>query len=75
MSNASPEMASQHLQCDDHVVEPEMVLKYQKRKKLLEKYRQESVPTQRTRVQSAFERMHEIDGCLVKAIQFNTMIT
>jgi hypothetical protein len=26
----------------DHVVEPEMVLKYQKRKKLLVKYRRES---------------------------------
>lgn len=40
-------MALQYLQCDDHVVEPEMALKYQKRKKLLEKYRRESDPRNR----------------------------
>jgi hypothetical protein len=36
-ANASPEMASQCPQCDDGVVEPEMVSEHQKRKKLLEK--------------------------------------
>jgi hypothetical protein len=69
-------MALQYLQCDDHDVVPEMVLKYQKRKKLLEKYRWESDPEKKEKLfllrttcdvpshhhRLRGERMHAIDG-------------
>jgi hypothetical protein len=67
-------MALQYLRRDDHVVVPEMVLKYQKRKKLLKQYRRESdlhdgSPIQHRREsdqhdENLIQKRHENEKCL-----------